>query len=91
VAERLRLRTEGLEWRSVEGEVIAIDVPQARYLGANRSASLLWTTLERGATERELAELLVDQYAIDRPVAERDVAEFVADLEAKRLLAEREG
>jgi len=91
MGERLRLRAGGLEWRSVEGEVIAIDVPRAQYLGANRSASLLWEALGEGATEQELAELLVDRYAIDRLTAERDVAAFIEDLETHGLLAERDG
>ena len=90
MGERLRLRPGGLEWRLIEGEVIAIDVPRAQYLGANPSASLLWEALAEGASEEELAELLVDRYSIDRLSAGRDVGAFVAELETHGLLAERD-
>lgn len=91
MGEHLHLRADGLEWRLVEGEVIAIDVPRARYLGANLSASLLWQALGEGATEAELAQLLVDRYPIDRMTAGRDAAEFVTELRTHGLLGEQDG
>ena len=37
----LRLRSRALEWRIVEGEVIAIDGDTSQYLGVNGSGALL--------------------------------------------------
>jgi Coenzyme PQQ synthesis protein D (PqqD) len=89
MAERLRLRTAGVEWRSVEGEVLAIDVPSGRYLGTNASGALLWKALVDGATEEELVGLLVERFVVDRESASDDVAGFLDALEEQGLLAER--
>lgn len=86
MAERLRLRATGLEWRTIEEEVVALDMPQESYLGVNRSGSRLWAVLAAGATEDELVQLLVDSYGIERPDAERDVAQFLDALREQGLL-----
>jgi Coenzyme PQQ synthesis protein D (PqqD) len=86
MGERFRLRNAGLEWRSVEGEVVALDLPKETYLGVNRSGSVLWQALAQGATPEELTELLVAEYGIDSAEAERDVTEFIAAMQQHGVL-----
>jgi hypothetical protein len=69
----LRLRSRALEWRVVEGEVIAIDGDTSQYLGVNGSGALLWQRLAEGSTRAGL-------------VAEADVDAFLSSLEQNRLL-----
>ena len=86
----LRLRSHGLEWREVDGEVIALDIPGAVYLGANQSASGLWDALAQGATREQLVERLMAGYRIGRADAERDVDAFISQLRDRGLLGESE-
>ena len=84
---KLRLCADGLQWLEVEGEVIALQRLSSAYLVANSSGTLLWRALADGATEVELAKLLVDTYEIELDVARADVARFLADLREQELLA----
>ncbi len=84
----MRLRGEKLEWRLAADEVIAVDLEQSTYLAVTGSGVPLWQALAEGATVDGLVELLLGTYAIERPLAEADVAEFLADLVARGLLDE---
>jgi hypothetical protein len=90
MTDRLRLRASGLEWRSLDGEAVALDVPRSLYMATNQSGTLLWEALGRGATHRELVQTLVDEYLLDPVAAERDVAAFIAELRDNGLLDSRE-
>jgi hypothetical protein len=73
-------------WREADGEVIAIDEQLTNYVSTNSTGALLWSQLADGATPDELADRLVGAYGIDRDRAERDVAAFIADLDAHGFL-----
>lgn len=83
---RLRLRDGAVQWREVDGQVVAIDHGAREYLAVNHSGTVLWPALVAGATAAELAQLLVDRYEIDADTAASDVDALVADLERRRLL-----
>jgi hypothetical protein len=82
----LRLQANLLEWREVDGEVIALEHERSVYLAANRSAAILWRALNEGATEERLADLLVETYDLPAERAKADVAAFLADLSARGLI-----
>lgn len=86
--QTLRLRAAGLEWRTVEGEVVALDMPQETYLGVNRSGSKLWQALAHGAASHELIQLLVSEYGLAQEAAARDVHVFLDALREQGLLEE---
>jgi coenzyme PQQ synthesis protein D (PqqD) len=83
----LRLQTQLLEWREVDGEVIALEQERSAYVAANRSGALLWRALAEGCTQPELTALLVAEYGIDANTAKVDVDGFLADLAQRGLLA----
>ncbi len=82
----VRLRQEAVEWRAVDGEVVALDLESAVYLGANDSGALLWEKLASGSTIRELSRCLVDAYDIAPEVADADVRAFLSAMAAHGLL-----
>jgi coenzyme PQQ synthesis protein D (PqqD) len=84
--KRYRLRTDGLSWRRIEDEVVAVDVPTSTYLSTNDSGTLLWQALGDGATRDELAALLVDRFGLDPGAAGADVETFLAQLDEQGLL-----
>jgi hypothetical protein len=83
---KLKLLDDGLDWREVDGELIALERAESVYLAANPSATILWRALARGATEEELADQLSATYGIAHERASADAARFVADLRTRGLL-----
>jgi Coenzyme PQQ synthesis protein D (PqqD) len=86
MGERLRLREDAVDWRLVQGEVIALDRARSEYLAVNATGTVLWEALSGGATAEELSERLVAAHGLERDVAERDVAAFLDDLRGRGLL-----
>ena len=84
----LRLRRERLEWRRVDGEVIAVDLDASIYLSANESAAPLWEALSEGTTREGLVDTLIGEYGITRDLAARDVDDFLGELSEHQLLDE---
>jgi len=83
---QLKLRDEGLTWREIDDEVVALDVETATYLSANASGRLLWRSLSQGATREELVSCLVAEFEIDAERAGADVDAFIGDLSQRGLL-----
>lgn len=82
----LRLRADDLHWREVDGELIALDLRESEYFAVNRSGAALWAAIAAGASERELADLLVERFGLTEEAAAADAQEFVADLERRGLV-----
>jgi Coenzyme PQQ synthesis protein D (PqqD) len=82
----LRLIDNRVDWREVDGELIALERTEAVYLAGNPTATLLWGELARGTTDVALSELLVDTYGISRETASADVARFIEALSSRGLL-----
>ena len=82
----LRLQGRRVDWREVEGELIALERNEAVYLAGNQSAAILWRALAEGTTDAALAELLVSTYGISAETARADLARFLDDLSARGLL-----
>ncbi len=83
----LRLRSDGLSWRELDGEIVALDGDKSIYVATNRSGTLLWQKLAEGASRDQLVEELVAAFGISPETAAADVDGFLADLRAKGLLA----
>jgi Coenzyme PQQ synthesis protein D (PqqD) len=87
---RFRLRDSDLDWREVEGELVALDLRESRYLSVNQTGKELWGALAEGATREELVDRLADAFGIERSRAEADTDAFVSDLESRGVVV-REG
>jgi hypothetical protein len=73
----VRLDPGAVSWREVQGEVIAVDSHNARYLGTNESAALLWPMLARGTTVDELAGALTERWTLPAQRAHADAEALV--------------
>lgn len=91
MSEFLRLRQSRLEWRCLDGEVIALDTERGVYVGTNQSGRVLWEALVPGATRDQLVHALVDEYQLEHATAERDVDEFLQYVRDQQLLEAQEG
>ena len=86
MSTQVRLRERDLEWRRIEGEIVAIDLNESIYLTVNRSGATIWPLLAEGASKEGLAGALVEAFDLTRAEAERDVAVFLEALEQAGLL-----
>lgn len=84
---RLRLRSDGMSWRSVESEIVVLDQRDSSYLAVNQSGAALWPLLVEGATHAQLTSELADRFGIDRQRAAADVDAFLELLAQRDLLA----
>jgi hypothetical protein len=82
----LRLRSTDLDWREVEGEVLALDLRTSRYLAINPTGRTLWGALAEGTTKETMIERLLEGHRIDRSQAEADVDAFITELDERGLL-----
>ena len=76
---------EGFILREAAGKTMVIAVGPAMQsfsgiITLNAPSVFLWHILEKGATEEELVSALLNEYEVEREVAEKDVKDFVAKL-----------
>ena len=81
----VRLR-DGVEWRHVEDEILALDTESSIFFNTNRAGALLWSELSEGRTRAELADTLVRKYDIESAAARRDIDAFLDSLARHGLL-----
>jgi coenzyme PQQ synthesis protein D (PqqD) len=82
----LKLRHEGVAWKEVDGEVVALDEHGAVYLAANPAGAVLWRALAGGTTHEGLVADLVAEFGIPTDRADADVGAFLGDLRERGLL-----
>ena len=83
----MHLRQTELTWHVAGDDVVVLDLQGSVYLKLNGSARVLWERLAEPCDEADLVATLVETYD-DRGIrAAADVAEFLADLRRRDLLA----
>jgi hypothetical protein len=84
----VKLRTERLTWREIDGEAVILDLGSSTYFSTNRSGTLLLRRLVDERTRDELVDTLVQSYEISHERATSDVDAFVQILSARGLIDE---
>ncbi|WP_166980294.1 PqqD family protein [Paramicrobacterium fandaimingii] len=84
----MKLRTDGVTWQDVDGELVILDMESSVYLTTNVSGALLAKSLREDRTMADLVSALSAEYGIDAMIAERDAQAFVQRLREKKLLLE---
>ncbi len=82
----LTLRGDAVDWREVEGQVVVLDRAGSVYLAVNAAGAALWPAIVEGATRRQLVQILLNSFNVDRARAERDVDAFLTSLDERGLL-----
>ena len=86
MSDLLQLRSDRLEWREVDGEVVVLDTEASVYIAINQAGSAIWPNLAAGATRDDLVARLREEFGIDENVASTDVDAFIAALRTQGLL-----
>jgi hypothetical protein len=82
----VQLRTEGLTWQEIDGELVILDLQNSTYLTTNAAGAVLAKLLTEDRSLDELADALVTEFGIDQHLARQDSESFVRQLNEKRLL-----
>jgi hypothetical protein len=86
--EQERFRPSLAVRASVSGDgLILLDVDGGVVLSSNAVGARIWQLIEQQHTTGEIAQRLVEDYAVPAERALRDVHTFVADLMARGLVA----
>jgi Coenzyme PQQ synthesis protein D (PqqD) len=87
MTDRIRIDTDRVFVREVDGEVVILDLKSQTYLGGNQTAAALWPGLVEGASMEELSRSLCEKFGVEEEVAEADAEAFVSQLAQLDLLA----
>lgn len=81
-----KLKADALDWRIIEGEIVALDLRTSTYLAVNRSGTRLWPMIVEGAECHALVERLVSDFDVTLAQADADVSAFLNILSERDLL-----
>jgi hypothetical protein len=90
MTDYIQARADDLETRTVENELVLLDLRTQTYLSLNRTGAELWSLMVEGAHREKLVMTLRDRYRLDATSAERDVDALVAQLRNADLLQPEE-
>jgi hypothetical protein len=83
---RIKLREGAASWREIDGETILLDLESSKYLGLNRSGTVLWSAIVHGSSRQELIDRLATEFDIAPERAATDVDAFIASCRERNLL-----
>src|SRR3954451_10336708 len=84
---RLRVNTERVAAKVIDGEAIVINLTNGRYYSMIGTGALVWSMLADGATIESIAETLAGRYGVDTTTCRSDVERLVDQLLVEQLLA----
>lgn len=90
MTKALRARAEALSVQAVGEELLILDRGAGVIHQLNPTAALIWQKCVAGLSPREMAEYLVESYAIGEDVATRDVRSTLEKLQTLNLVCSAE-
>lgn len=84
----MRLRTDGVTWRELDGETVILDLKSSKYLKTNATGTTLLKRLVEDCSREDLIVALADAHGIPREQAAADTDGFVEMLRERKLLVE---
>ena len=82
---------EGYLLRNVAGNDVVVPVGNLDFDGMitlNETGSFIWKALENGCTMEELISNFLEEYDVERAVAERDLSAFIQKLKEADLVTD---
>lgn len=82
----LRLRTDEISWQEVDDAIVVLDLSGSQYFRLNGTGAFLWTALADGRERDQLVSELTSEYSVSQEQADKDVDQFLDQLESANLL-----
>lgn len=70
----------------LDGKVVLLSIENGEYYNMNEVGSRIWALLEKPMTISALVDHLLEEFEVDRPKCEKEIAVFLAQLQKDRLL-----
>ncbi|MBO7149694.1 MAG: PqqD family protein [Clostridia bacterium] len=82
---------DGFILREVADSYVVVAIGEAvksfnGVINLNETGALLWKTLQKGAEEKDLVDALLNEYDVERELAENDVKLFIKKLTEAGLI-----
>ena len=84
---RIPVKNPKVVWRDLEGEGVLLNPADGKYFGLNAVGLSMWEKVDGERTLEEIAALLLEEYAVERSVLERDIVEWAGQMTAGGLLS----
>jgi len=75
-----------MAWRIVDDECIIVDTQGSQATVLNPVGARIWELSDGKRTLKEIVELILNEYDVDRPRAEADAGSFVTELLERKLI-----
>jgi hypothetical protein len=72
--------------RVVDGEALLIHLPSGEYYSLDSVGTLIWENIDGSRSIEDLAELVLDEYDVDREKVVADVLRLIEQLAGEGLL-----
>ena len=82
-------RNGNFAWRIVEGNAFIVDSGGNMLHELNETGSRIWKLMDGRHTLKEIASEISREFDTDQLAAEKDVVEFISELEKKGLAREK--
>ena len=73
-------------YRIINEEAVIVDPSTSKLYSLNPLATLIWEMTNQRTCVEEIIDRIVEEFEVEREVAERDCQEFVSDFTGKGLL-----
>lgn len=70
----------------LDNEMVMMDIQKGKYFALNPVATRIWDLLEQPLTMDQLCNQLMEQYAVDQPTCQREVANLLDEMERLGLI-----
>ncbi|MBD3427007.1 MAG: PqqD family peptide modification chaperone [Candidatus Omnitrophica bacterium] len=79
-------RAHRVPWRLVEDKAVLVSVKNSQVMVLNQVGTEIWNYLEQGKSSDEIVDHILSVFDVDRETAEKDVREFLADMQQRETL-----
>jgi hypothetical protein len=86
ILAKFAVHNPDVAWRIVDGEAAVVTPGDGMLHILNEVGTAVWRSVEKPARLSSVVGAILEQFDVTRAVAEADVAEFAADLEARHML-----
>ena len=80
------VQTEGIFSSELDGETVLMSLTQAAYFGLDSTGQVIWNMIDQPRPVGDLCDKLVADYNVERTTIERDVFDFLNELNKEGLI-----
>lgn len=73
-------------YRVIDGEAVIVDLDSSELYSLNPTATVIWEACEEEVTLEEVVDKIVEEFEVEREVAEEDCVGFVEEFSENGLL-----